>query len=177
MPNGMRKPNVWVLCCLACLASCLVSAEQTRVEDIFGRSLNQRGLTLVDWDGYMANPLIKFFVLPPTNAVFPGSVFLTTDGARLYFESPGNVATGGPSKTVSLPNAASRQPVRISIFPDRDSLDEDYTLTMIFTGGDGAKQTNTLPIHVIDRDSPRTNDFAVTVNFIRARGIPVDHVN
>src|ERR1051325_6431140 len=167
MPNGMRKPNVWVLCCLACLASCLVSAEQTRVEDIFGRSLNLRGLTLVDWDGYMANPLIKFFVLPPTNAVCAGSATLTANGVRLYFDSPGNVSTGGPSKTVSLPNVAARPPVRLSLFPGRDGLDEDYTLTIIFTGANSAKQTNTVPIHVIDQDLPRTNDFTVVANFDR----------
>jgi hypothetical protein len=137
------------------------------VEDIFGRALNQRGLTLVDRDGYMANPLIKFFVLPPTNAVFPGSATLTANGVRLYFESPGTVTTGGPSKTVSLANAAARQPVRLAIFPDRDSLDEDYILTIVFTGANSVKQTNTVPIHVIDQDLPRTNDLAAIVNFDR----------
>ena len=88
-----------------CVIPCVASFGQTRVEDIFGRPLNQRGLTLVDRDGYMANPLIKFFVLPPTNAVFPGSVLLAANGVRLYFESPGDVSAGGPSKTISLANA------------------------------------------------------------------------
>jgi hypothetical protein len=137
------------------------------VEDIFSRALNQRGITLVDRDGYMANPLIKFFVLPPTNAVFPGSAALSANGVRLYFESPGSVSTGGPSATVSLANAAARQPVRLSIFPDRDSFDEDYTLTIVFTGANSVKQTNTVPIHVIDQDLLRTNDFSVIVNFDR----------
>jgi hypothetical protein len=43
------------------------------VQDIFGRVLNQAGLTLVDWDGYMANPAIKFLVIPPANAQFPAT--------------------------------------------------------------------------------------------------------
>jgi hypothetical protein len=137
------------------------------VEDIFARSLNQHGLTVVDRDGYMANPLIKFFLLPPTNAAFPGSATLTANGARLYFESPGNVSPGGPSKTVSFANAAARPAVRLSIFPDRDSLDEDYALTIVFTGADSVRQTNTLPIHIIDQDLQRTNDFGVIVNFDR----------
>src|SRR5437016_2857668 len=55
----------------------LTASAQTVVEDIFGRSLNQRGITLVDWDGYIANPLIKFYIRPPTNAALPGSAKLT----------------------------------------------------------------------------------------------------
>src|SRR3954452_9446169 len=84
------------------ISGALPSQAQTRVEDIFGRPVNQRGLTLVDWEGYLANPLIKFFVLPPTNAVLPGTATLTANGARLYFEAPGNVSPTGPSKTIFL---------------------------------------------------------------------------
>ena len=40
----------------------------------------QHGITLVDWDGYMANPLIKFYLLPPTNASLPGAVALSANG-------------------------------------------------------------------------------------------------
>ena len=167
MAERPGKPTTVVLCCLVGLASCLVSVGQTRLEDIFGRSLNQRGITLVDRDGYMANPLIKFFVMPPTNASFPGSATLSANGMRLYFDSPGTVSTNGPSRTVSLANGTDRQPVRLSIFPDRDGLDEDYTLTIVFTGANNAKQTNTVPIHVVDQDLSRTNDFAVSVNFDR----------
>jgi hypothetical protein len=167
MVEGSKTTRTLLACYLFWLASCVIGFGQTPVEDIFGRSLNQRGLTLVDRDGYMANPLIKFFVLPPTNAVFPGTATLTANGVRLYFEVPGNVSTTGPSKTVSLANAAARSAVRLSIFPDRDSLDEDYTLTLVFTGANSVKQTNALPIHVIDQDLPRTNDFAAIVNFDR----------
>jgi len=145
----------------------LTSRAQTRVQDIFGRSLNSHGITLVDWDGYLANPLIKFYVLPPTNGVLPGSVKLNANGARLYFDTSSTVSSNGPSKTVSVTSAVTGVPVNLSIFPDRDSLDEDYTLTLVFTGANNAKQTNTVPIHVIDQDIQRTNDFAVTVNFDR----------
>jgi hypothetical protein len=140
---------------------------QTRVEDIFGRVLNERGLTLVDCEGYMANPLIKFFVVPPADAVFPGSATLKANGARLYFESPGNVSPSGPTKIISFANAASRVPVQISIFPDRDGVDEDYSLTIVFTGADARRQTNSIGIHVVDQDTARTNDFNVLVNFDR----------
>ena len=140
---------------------------QTRVNDIFGRSLNQHGITLVDWDGYLANPLVKIYLLPPTNAVLPGAATLTANGARLYFDTPGTVSSNGPGKTISLTSATNGVPVRLACFPDRDSVDEDYTLTLVFTGANSVKQTNTVPVHVIDQDLQRTNAFVVTVNFDR----------
>lgn len=144
----------------------MVISGQTRVEDIFGRALTGHRIVLVDRDGYVANPLIKVFLLPPTNAVFPGSASVSANRGRLYFNSPGNVSPGGPSKAVSFASAADRVPVRLSIFPDRDGLDEDYALTIVFAGANG-KQTNTVPIHVIDQDLQRTNEFAVIVNYDR----------
>ena len=149
------------------LAPLFTAGAQTRVNDIFGRSLNQHGVTLVDWDGYLANPLLKIYLLPPTNAVLPGSATLTANGGRLYFDTTSSVSSGGPGKTISLTSATTAVPVRLSIFPDRDSVDEDYTLTIVFTGANSVKQTNTLPIHVIDQDVQRTNVFNVTVNFDR----------
>lgn len=166
--SGSRRPVlVPALICVISLLLHLTLKAQTRVSDIFGRSLNQHGVTLLDWDGYLANPLIKIYLLPPTNAALPGSVTLTADGARLYFDTASSVSSNGPSKTVSLASATTGVPVRLSIFPDRDSLDEDYTLTLVFTDAHGVKQTNTVPIHVIDQDLQRTNDFVVMVNFDR----------
>src|SRR5207245_1731527 len=145
----------------------LTGGAQTILQDIFGRNLNQHGITLVDWDGYMANPLLKFYLFPPTNGVLPGTATLTASGPRLYFDTPSTVSTNGPAKTISFTNATAGMPVGLSIFPDRDSADEDYTLTLVFTGATAAKQTNTIPIHVLDLDLQRTNDFAVTTNFDR----------
>ncbi len=149
------------------LVSVCAANGQTTVQDVFGRTLSGTGITLVDWDGYMANPLLTFYLFPPTNAVLPGSAMLTASGARLYFDTPSNVSASGPSKTITLTAPGVGVPVRLSIFPDRDSLDEDYTLTIAFTGADSAGQTNTVPIHVLDLDLQRTNAFAVTANFDR----------
>src|SRR5213593_1805362 len=135
---------------LGLLFLAVTAPAQSGVQDIFGRTLNQHGITLVDWDGCMANPLLKFYLFPPTNGVLPGTATLTANGARLYFDTPSSVSTNGPSKTISLTNVAVGMPVRLSIFPDRDSADEDYILTIVFAGANSVKQTNTLPIHVID---------------------------
>ena len=149
------------------LALALGAKAQVSVQDVFGRSLNQHGITLVDWDGYMANPLIKVYLFAPTNAALPGSATLTAGGPRLYFDTPSTVSSNGPSKTVSITNANVGVPVQLSIFPDRDGASEDYTLTIVFTAANNAKQTNTVPIHVMDLDLQRTNEFVVTANFDR----------
>src|SRR6266581_259326 len=128
---------------LGLLFLAVTAPAQSVVQDIFGRTLNQHGITLVDWDGYMANPLLKFYLFPPTNGVLPGTAILTANGARLYFDTPSSVSTNGTSKTISFANATTGVPVRLSTFPDRDSADEDYTLTIVFTGADSRKQTNT----------------------------------
>src|SRR5262249_53584194 len=122
------------------------SNAQTRVNDIFGRPLNQHGITLVDWDGYLANPLIKIYLLPPIGAALPGSATLTANGARLYFDTPSSVSSNGPSKTVSLPLADVGVPVRIGIFPDRDSLSKHQAGPPLRTGG-GIRAAPVLGIH------------------------------
>jgi hypothetical protein len=133
-----------------------------KITDIFGRSLNEHGLTLVDWEGYMANPAIQFFVSPPSTGKFPASATLGANGARLYFDLPCAVGGNGPAKTISFPSDSEKISVFLSIFPDRDSLDEDYTLTINLSGA--AVETK-IPIHVIDQDTKDANLFNVTLNF------------
>src|SRR5262245_2258792 len=111
-------------------AAANADSNQVRVEDIFGRPLNERGITLVDRDGYMANPLVTSYLLPPANAVFPAMATLKAAGVRLYFDAPSEVTSNGPSKTISFKNATNRVPIRLSIFPDHDSVEEQYLLTI-----------------------------------------------
>jgi hypothetical protein len=158
------KQGVALLCCLVL---CCAARAQTVVQDVFGRSLNQRGITLVDWDGYMANPLIKLYLLPPTNAALPGYATLSANGSRLYFDNPGSVSATGPATTRSFASSNNPVPVNLSLFPAHISSDGSYTLTVVFTDAHNASQTNTLPISVIDQDTHHSNDFFVTVNFDR----------
>lgn len=149
----------------------LFSAQNSRadslIRDVFGQPLTSDGIHLVDWDGYLANPLLKFYLRPPTNAALPVTAVLSANGPRLYFDTPCAVSSAGPTKSLLVNDAATGAPFRISIFPDRDGLDEDYTLTIIFTDAAFVRQTNHVPIHVRDLDLQRSNDFAVTVNFDR----------
>jgi hypothetical protein len=134
------------------------------VQDIFGRTLNDRRITLIDREGYVANPLITIFLSPPANWRLPATAILTADNPRLYFNTPSEVSSNGPSKTVNF-FSAEPVPVKLSIFPDRDSLDEEHTLYIEFLSG--SVQVNSVPIHVLDQDLPSANEFPVVVNFDR----------
>lgn len=135
------------------------------VKDIFGRTVNTRGLKLVDWDGYLANPAIKFTVTVPTGAVLPASAVITANRQRVYFDTPCSVGANGPSKTIQFTSTSREIPVYISIFPDRDGLDEDLTLSIRLTDKNGSQSTTQVPIHVIDQDANSTPSFTVTADF------------
>ena len=121
-------------------------------EDIFDRPINNTGITLVDWEGYMANPAIKFFIRPPTNTTFPQTAVLTANETRLYFDTPSEIGSTGPTKLIRFANASDKIPVYLSIFPDRDTLDEDYVLTIQFLDALEKQKSTTVNIHVIDQE-------------------------
>jgi hypothetical protein len=136
-------------------------------EDIFDRPINNTGITLVDWEGYMANPAIKFFIRPPANTTFPQTVVLTANEARLYFDSPSEIRTTGPRKLIKFTDESDRIPVYLSIFPDRDTLDENYVLTIQFLDALGNQRSTSLNIHVIDQDQNQAPPFKIVVDFSR----------
>lgn len=138
--------------------------EELRVEDIFGRRLNNREIILVDWEGHIANPLIKIFITPPANTTFPGTATLTANGTRLYFDLPSTVGAAGPSKSVFFPDA-SPQPIYLSIFPDRDAVDETYTLSIDFADSSTQQTSLLVDIRVIDQDKETTGALQITVDF------------
>ena len=115
-----------------------VSPVACGVEDIFGRPLNEHGLILVDWEGYIANPAIKFFILPPPNARYPARVVVRAGEPRLYFDLPeherGRTARGRRSGSI----APRRRPCSSRSSPTGTALDEDYALEVEFTDADGA---------------------------------------
>jgi hypothetical protein len=160
MKRGSFPASFAILLTAQLMAAAVPAANVIEVTDIFGRVVNERGLTLVDWEGYMANPAIKFFIKPPASATFPLSVTLTANSARLYFDLPSTTGANGPVKNVSLSSPSSRIPIFISIFPDRDTMDEDYTLSLRAGG-----QETQVPIHVVDQDTTAANLFDVTVTF------------
>ena len=109
-------------------------------------------MTLVDWEGQIANPAIKIFLRPPSDATFPATAVVSSMQPRLYFDLPSQATAGGPTKTVLFPNA-NAVPILVSIFPDRDGLDEDHSLSVRFTSRDGTSPLSSLVVRTAREQS------------------------
>ena len=138
------------------------------VQDIFGRSLDKRGLVLVDWEGYIANPAVRFFILPPPDAAYPATVVVRAREPRLLFDLPSEAGPHGPKKEIRLPRP-EKTSLYVAIFPDRDSRDQDDALDVEFTDARGERQTQRVPVHVVDQDRDRPVSFPITVDFTQDR--------
>jgi hypothetical protein len=134
------------------------------VVDDRGRAITQRGLVLVDWEGYIANPAVKFYLVPPANAAFPAKVILSAGESRLHFDLPSEIGRDGPRKEVVW-QKREKLPVYLSIFPDRDDQNEDHRLRIDFSDNRGSRALLSLPVHVVDQDRARADDFSITVDF------------
>ncbi|HRI22423.1 MAG TPA: hypothetical protein PLA68_15785, partial [Panacibacter sp.] len=134
---------------------------QIVLKDIFNRNLSQQTIMLTDWEGYMANPAIMLSITAPAGATFPLKVTLRANNSLLYFDIPSTASVVGPAKTITLKN---NNPVSfyLSNFPDRDSLSEQYTLTLS-TSKYGMQS---YVVKVIDQDLPSyVSPFKVITDF------------
>ncbi len=164
--STFRAPSFAAIPLLASgvMAASLPQGGSPSATDTFGRDLATAGIVLVDWEGHMANPAINLWVHPPPSAVFPGSATLTADDQRLYFDTPSRVSGSGPLKTLTFVNSAPVE-VSLSIFPDRNGLDETHQLNIAFLDAVGTQSNRQLGITVIDQDVSQPPSFAITVDF------------
>ncbi|MFB5760210.1 Ig domain-containing protein [Paenibacillus medicaginis] len=127
-----------------------------QVIDIFKRTVNDYGIELVDWQGYLANPYVKLKVKPPADASFPVTVTLKAQGtSRLMMDLPSTLSANGASKTLTFNSALEEKNFLLAIHPDRiggNGEIEKYTLSMAVTGRDGSTTNQTIPIRVLDQD-------------------------
>jgi hypothetical protein len=162
------KRSLTAVACVAVAAACGTSVHAATdaftVMDMYARSLDSAGITLVDWEGHLANPAIRLFLAPPTDAGFPLEAQITADDPRLYFNLPSTVGPAGPSKRITFDRPGSTVAVYLSIWPDRDAGNETHTLTV--RGGWFEKE---VPIHVVDHDRPGGPVFPVTLDFSEDR--------
>ena len=136
------------------------------VGDASGQPLDARGIALVDWDGYIANPAVKLTLSPsPDIKRFPASVTLNIPDPRMYFDLPSTIGGKGPGKSITFRNASAKVVVYLSIFPDRAAKDEDSVLQYEVSEAGGARHNGNVPIHVFDQDENRPSTFKTTVDF------------
>lgn len=120
------------------------------VEDLFGRELNDYQATLVDWQGYLYNPMIELKLTPPkTGIIYPLSVTVKAEGSsRLMLDVPSTLSSTGATKVLTF-NQYETQPIFLAIAPDRvgGGEIESYTLRFDYQGA-----SSSIPIKVIDQD-------------------------
>jgi hypothetical protein len=146
-----------------------------RVEDTFGRDLSKEGLTLQDWEGFMANRAIEIVLKPGMKAELPMHVSLNGNNSQLYFNLPSRAGPTGPVKDririiaedgsysdhpMLLKDSNSELRLYISVRPDRDNQPEEFTLNVRSIGK--GKTINDVveekvALHVVDEDTPEIN--------------------
>jgi len=135
------------------------TGEEAKIIDIFGRTLNDYGVELVDWQGYIANPYVKLNVVPPEDAVYPLTIDIKAKGtSRLMMDRPSTLSATGAAKTLTFQNAGESKPFLLEIHPDRiggNGEIEHYTLELAVTDANGAVRKQTTPIRVWDQDDAR----------------------
>lgn len=118
-----------------------------RVTDRYGRELGgTRELVLVDWEGYMTNPAIEFFLEPRPDTALPGTVTLNANHPRLYLDNKHDAA-----RSIEV---SSHAPVRarLSNFTDADTDDGEHTLSIRFEDANGEVTETKLRVREIDHD-------------------------
>lgn len=135
------------------------------LKDAFGRDLRERGVTLVDWEGHIANPAARLTLELSDRVNLPARVVLKANGCRLMFDLFSEVGPDGPAKTLLCRGPERRMPFLMAVFPDRDGDDESYWLSAELTTGMGEKRSARWPVRVMDQDRPGPGAFAVRVDY------------
>ena len=168
MKTFARHSAFWALLSLLLSPLAVGHASSTNivvVADRFGREVNSTGITLVDWEGYIANPAMKYTVKEPSDPAVT-RVTLSSSEPRLHFNLPSWSGVEGSRKELDFSGTSSQVEFYISIFPDRDGLDEVHSLTIKYLDKHENWHTQTIEVHVIDQDvSSRELDFDITLDF------------
>jgi hypothetical protein len=167
--RSFTPPTIFPVRCAGCVLLLLISLSSVHaeivIEDIFGRRVNENGLVLVDWDGQIANPAIKFFIVPPRGVTFPARAVITCKEPRVYFNLPCELGPTGPRKVVEFKDK-DKQPVLVSIFQSRTGGETDPTIDILFQDARGRRQALKLKCNIVDQHVRKNEQgFPFTVDF------------
>ena len=167
----LRCTSLLLIATLVCSAVSLTAQSGTSrrgpiVEDLYGRVLNERGITLVDWEGHIANPAVKLTLRFSRKDRW--YVTLKSSEPRLYFDLPSETGPEGPRKNLSMTTTAPEATFYIAIFPDRDTRNETHTLEIRYTNSN-RWTGETIDVHVIDQDLEQPAEFDLIVDYSQDR--------
>jgi hypothetical protein len=167
--KNILKPAGLALAAFFLITSLAFPQTSVVIEDVFGRPVNRAGVTLVDWEGPIANPAFRYSITPPGAMRFPVKLKLSAVCPRLYFDQPSFVGADGPVKNITVADPAGKGSFLISIWPDLDGDDENDILTVECSDASGTVMKDFIPIHVMDQDLNIPPPFRVTIDFSKDR--------
>lgn len=143
-------PAVLVLLASLLVATPAQAAGPATVVDRFGRVVNDYGVKLVDWEGYLANPYIELTVRPPSGGPFPVTIDLKAEGtSRLMMDLPSQLTATGATKQLTFASASEQKTFKLAIHSKRaPGQDELYTLRLNVRAADNSTYAQTMPIRV-----------------------------
>ncbi|SEN77101.1 Ig domain-containing protein [Nonomuraea pusilla] len=144
------------------------AAPPLDVYDIFYRKVNDYGVQLVDWEGYLANPYVELTVRAPKTpgVAYPLKVELKAEGtSRLMFNLPSELTATGATKSFTLTGPADREVVRLAIHSKQGpGQDERHRWIMRTTDATGAAVTQTMPI-MVQQDEKKKLEPTIPIDF------------
>ena len=145
----------------------LPNASAISLKDIFGREVSQTGLTLVDWEGPIRNPAMKYFIKGDNALSYPVSISLSTAEENTSFNLPSTISSTGPTKTVTLDAQDDLESFLFSFYMDEDFEEDDFDLVLTYNIN-GLPSRQIIPVKVIDQDRDRPLSYPVIVDFSEA---------
>ena len=138
------------------------------LEDRFGRSLQGRGIDLLDWEGVLANPRVELRVRPGTRIPpdrYPLRVVVRTSTPRLLLNRFSELNRESSVKILHLERPGQVGVFELAVFPDSDGQSEEHTLHVDLV--DAAEHTWSLgeTVRVEDRDGERAPGLPITLDF------------
>jgi hypothetical protein len=135
------------------------------LRDSYGRDLRRRGVTLVDWEGHIANPAARLTIELSPRVNLPARVRLSANGPRLMFDLFSEVGPHGPSKTLIITGPERTARFLMATFPDRDGADEAHELTIELTTGMSERRADAWPVRVLDQDRERPPGHRIHLDY------------
>jgi hypothetical protein len=125
-------------------------ATAAQVIDMFGRTVNDYGVKLVDWEGYIANPYVELTVKAPQGVPYPVTISLKAEGtSRLMMDLPSRLTATGATKTLTFASASDQKVFRLAIHSKRaPGTDEQYVLRLTSKDASNTTYQQTMPIRV-----------------------------
>lgn len=151
-----------ILIVLFLLYAAFTSIAQTiSIVDIFGRELNNSHIKLVDWQGHLFNPYIKFQIRSDA----PIELTLEAKGSpRLMMDEPSVNHVQGATKRISINDINKEYWVKLTIAPDREggfNEIEEYKLSFLINN----KVVEEIPILVVDQDDDLKAKYPYEIDY------------